>query len=172
MLAFIQLYALCARTVNEVRHLMLIRQHHLQGFVEEGYSHMILLEEDLVVAPDFLSLFTETAWLLHADHSLWCVSAWNDNGFKGVVSNENRLFRTDYFPGLGWMLRSQLWLEELQEKWPEAASTGWDHWMRVSSTHKYVTHGYEVCACTVVDGRPLRASLLGCVCRGVVLCWC
>ena len=39
-------------------------------------------------------------------------------------------FRTSYFPGLGWMMRRQLW-EELSPKWPHQA---WDHWMRLPST--------------------------------------
>lgn len=60
------------------------------------------------MSPDFLSLFQETAWLLEADPSLWCVSAWNDLGFQGVATNHKRLFRTDYFPGLGWMLRREV----------------------------------------------------------------
>ena len=42
-----------------------------------------------------------------------CVSSWNDNGFEKLVqpSDAARLFRTDFFPGLGWMLRRELWLE-------------------------------------------------------------
>ena len=116
---------------------MLVLTGWMQGFVERAYTHMILLEEDLVVSPDFLALFRETAWLLHVDHSLWCVSAWNDDGFRSLASNEARLFRTGYFPGLGWMLRRQLWVDELAAIWPEAASTGWDHWMRLSSVSKY-----------------------------------
>lgn len=39
-------------------------------------------------------------------------------------------FRTSYFPGLGWMLRRELWLE-LGPKFPKQA---WDHWMRLAST--------------------------------------
>lgn len=104
--------------------------------MKQGYSHMVLVEEDLELSPDFLAFFRETAWLLHVDHSLWCVSAWNDNGFKETARNENRLFRTGYFPGLGWMLRSNLWTDELASKWPLKASTGWDHWMRLTSVAK------------------------------------
>jgi alpha-1,3-mannosyl-glycoprotein beta-1,2-N-acetylglucosaminyltransferase len=45
------------------------------------------------------------------DPSLWCVSSWNDNGFVHLVEDSSRLFRTDYFPGLGWMLTRRLWDE-------------------------------------------------------------
>ena len=39
-------------------------------------------------------------------------------------------FRTSFFPGLGWMMRRELWLA-LGTQWPQLS---WDHWMRLSST--------------------------------------
>jgi len=107
-----------------------------QAFNVHHHSHLILLEDDLVPAPDFLNLFLSTAYLLDADPTLWCVSAWNDNGLKSVSREEDAFYRTDYFPGLGWMLKAELWLGELASKWPESPSTGWDHWMRLSDQHK------------------------------------
>jgi hypothetical protein len=105
-----------------------------KGFAN-GHTHIILLEDDLVVAPDFLTLFLETAHLLTTDPSLLCVSAWHDNGLRSLVKDEERLFRTDFFPGLGWMLTRALW-EELAPKWPTAATTGWDYWLRLSANSK------------------------------------
>lgn len=34
--------------------------------------------------------------------------------------------RSDFFPGLGWMMRRPLWLE-FKDKWPLGF---WDDWMR------------------------------------------
>lgn len=48
----------------------------------------------------------------------------NDNGVRALTSHPRRLFRTDVFPGLGWMLRAQFWQEELRHKWPTRATTG------------------------------------------------
>jgi alpha-1,3-mannosyl-glycoprotein beta-1,2-N-acetylglucosaminyltransferase len=42
--------------------------------------------------------------LLEQDPSTLLISAWNDNGFKGRVQDPFELRRTDYFPGLGWLL--------------------------------------------------------------------
>lgn len=77
--------------------------------------------DDLNVAPDFFEYFLATHELLKNDESLWCVSAWNDNG-KATVIDETRgdlLYRSDFFPGLGWMLTRKLWAE-LAPKWPKA----------------------------------------------------
>ncbi|KAJ8980158.1 hypothetical protein NQ317_014653 [Molorchus minor] len=60
--------------------------------------------------------------------SVIIVEAWNDNGKEGLVNADrpDLLYRTDFFPGLGWMLTKSLWLE-LYTKWPRAY---WDDWMR------------------------------------------
>jgi len=103
-----------------------------EAFDRRRFEYVVFLENDLVVAPDFLWLFRSTAWLLEEDPTLFCVSAWNDNGVAGQVSDERRLFRTDYFPGLGWMIRSETW-RQIRDAWPEFPSTGWDHWLRHGS---------------------------------------
>ncbi|XP_027488977.1 alpha-1,3-mannosyl-glycoprotein 2-beta-N-acetylglucosaminyltransferase isoform X2 [Corapipo altera] len=74
------------------------------------YRAAIVVEDDLEVA------------------TLWCVSAWNDNGREQMVdvSQAELLYRTDFFPGLGWLLLAELW-DELEPKWPRAF---WDDWMR------------------------------------------
>lgn len=102
---------------------------------QRGHSHAVMIEDDLLLSPDFLRLFWSTAWLLRADTSLWCVSAWNDQGYPHTARDSSRLHRTDYFPGLGWMISSETW-SELRAKWPDAPTTGWDHWMRLSSTSR------------------------------------
>lgn len=81
----------------------------------------LIVLDDLDVAPDFYEYFLGTYPLLQKDPSLWCISAWNDNGKVGLV-DENKpelLYRTDFFPGLGWMLTKTLWIE-LSSKWPKA----------------------------------------------------
>lgn len=99
-----------------------------QIFVTFNYPAVIIVEDDLDVSPDFFEYFSATYPLLKQDPELWCVSAWNDNGKKGMVSSEAELlYRTDFFPGLGWMIERKLYIEELQKKWPD---TFWDDWMR------------------------------------------
>lgn len=105
-----------------------------QVFIKLGYSTAIIVEDDLDIAPDFYEYFLGTYSLLVNDSSLWCVSAWNDNGKAGLV-DENApflLYRTDFFPGLGWMLTRDLWLE-LAPKWPKSY---WDDWIRQPEQRK------------------------------------
>jgi hypothetical protein len=46
-------------------------------FERSSFAHAILVEEDMVLSPDFLTLFEATAPLLDADPSLYCVSSWS-----------------------------------------------------------------------------------------------
>jgi len=94
----------------------------------QRYEGVIILEEDLEVASDFFDYFNATAPLLYTDETLLAVSAFNDNGQPRYASDPAALFRSDFFPGLGWLLSRRLWLE-LESKWPEERGF-WDDWMR------------------------------------------
>eukprot|EP00092_Neocalanus_flemingeri_P005361 GFUD01005776.1.p1 GENE.GFUD01005776.1~~GFUD01005776.1.p1 ORF type:complete len:520 (+),score=120.96 GFUD01005776.1:95-1654(+) len=99
-----------------------------QTFTEMGYDQVVIVEDDLEISPDFFEYFTATLPVLRADKSLWCVSAWNDNGKTGLIdeATPELLYRTDFFPGLGWMLTKDMW-KEIMVKWPRSY---WDDWMR------------------------------------------
>ncbi|XP_013136615.1 PREDICTED: alpha-1,3-mannosyl-glycoprotein 2-beta-N-acetylglucosaminyltransferase [Papilio polytes] len=93
-----------------------------------GHKAVIIVEDDLDISPDFFEYFLGTYPLLLKDPSIWCVSAWNDNGKREVIdmSRPELLHRTDFFPGLGWILRKDTWAN-LEPKWPEAF---FDDWLR------------------------------------------
>jgi len=97
-------------------------------------ENVIILEEDLIIAPDFYSYFAATSSLLSSDPSLLAVSAWNDNGQGHFVKDEKQLYRSDFFPGLGWMVNKRVW-EELSPIWPAAY---WDDWLRYIYDYVYM----------------------------------
>lgn len=94
---------------------------------------VIIVEDDLLFSPDFYDYMHSVAPVLEVDNSLFIISAWNDNGFKGKVNEPYGLMRTDYFPGLGWLLPKRLYKEELESRWPQEH---WDHWLRSKSVSK------------------------------------
>merc|ERR1719440_2551312 len=57
---------------------------------------------------------------------MFCVSAWNDNGDNTLVSDPRGVFRTEFFPGLGWMMDRRFW-DEVRDRWAVAY---WDEFMR------------------------------------------
>lgn len=94
---------------------------------------IIVVEDDLLFSPDFLNYFESVGQILDVDTSVFAVSAWNDNGFHGKVRHPLSLLRTDFFPGLGWLLSRRLFMEELFPIWPDQH---WDHWLRSAAINK------------------------------------
>lgn len=45
------------------------------------------ITEDIEIAPDFFEYFIHTSPLLDIDSSIYCISAWNDNGKAGLVND-------------------------------------------------------------------------------------
>lgn len=92
-----------------------------------GYEKVIVVEDDMYVSPDFYDYFNTMDIVLDSDPSVMCISAWNDNGQQQFVASHTQTYRSDVFPGLGWMLRRSLWQDELRDKWPLSF---WDDWLR------------------------------------------
>ncbi|KAB2050817.1 hypothetical protein ES319_A12G013100v1 [Gossypium barbadense] len=100
-------------------------------FYKHNFDRVIILEDDMEIAPDFFDYFEAAAALLDKDKSIMAVSSWNDNGQKQFVYDPYALYRSDFFPGLGWMLTRSVW-NELSPKWPKAY---WDDWLRLKDNH-------------------------------------
>jgi len=75
--------------------------------------------DDLDIAPDFFEYFLGLHPILKQDPSLFCVSAWNDYSKSSLIDTgaASLVYRTDFFPGLGWILLKTHWMEHAP-KWP------------------------------------------------------
>ena len=95
-------------------------------------KYLIIIEEDLDVSLDFFSYFSQTRRLLEEDESVYCVSAWNDQGYDHSCKDPSLLYRVETMPGLGWMLKRRMYEDELEPKWPTPDKLwDWDMWMRL-----------------------------------------
>uniref|UniRef100_A0A1B6FTU3 Protein O-linked-mannose beta-1,2-N-acetylglucosaminyltransferase n=1 Tax=Cuerna arida TaxID=1464854 RepID=A0A1B6FTU3_9HEMI len=100
-------------------------------------QYAIVLEEDLDVSEDFFSFFSQTVELLEKDPTLYCISAWNDQGYEHSSSNLSMLYRVETMPGLGWLLKRSLYKGELEPNWPSPEKMwDWDMWMRMAEVRK------------------------------------
>lgn len=104
--------------------------HHAFEVEFPSAPAIIVLEDDLKVSPDFMDWFVQASQVIASDPSLWCASAWNDNGFAANTHPELDLYtvkRTSLFPGLGWLLFRTEYEATLRPKWPEDQ---WDWFVR------------------------------------------
>lgn len=107
-----------------------------RSFMDLKYENVIVLESDLIVSGDFVEYFLALRHLLvdpkkssPKDNSLWCISAWNDNGMNYFSLDQNKVMRTDFFPGLGWMIHRSTWTDILQPVWRDKTGN-YDWWLR------------------------------------------
>eukprot|EP00592_Proboscia_alata_P008860 CAMPEP_0194361466 /NCGR_PEP_ID=MMETSP0174-20130528/9051_1 /TAXON_ID=216777 /ORGANISM="Proboscia alata, Strain PI-D3" /LENGTH=1292 /DNA_ID=CAMNT_0039133693 /DNA_START=376 /DNA_END=4254 /DNA_ORIENTATION=- len=98
--------------------------------VFQDYGFAIICEDDLEYSSDFLPYMLEVGYAMKSDPSIFCVSAWNDNGKSLFATDPSRLYRTDVFPGLGWGTSKTVW-ESIQDDFPH---DHWDWWMRLDTT--------------------------------------
>ncbi|KAL5189264.1 Alpha-1,3-mannosyl-glycoprotein 2-beta-N-acetylglucosaminyltransferase [Glycine soja] len=64
-----------------------------QLFYKHNFSRVIILEDDMEIAPDFFDYFEAAASLLEKDKSIMAVSSWNDNGQKQFGSSLGQFFK-------------------------------------------------------------------------------
>lgn len=96
----------------------------------------LILEEDLLVAQDFFSYFSQTIHLLK-EEDIYCISAWNDQAYEHSCQDPSLLYRVETMPGLGWLLSRDLYKQELEPNWPSAEQKwDWDMWMRTERMRK------------------------------------
>eukprot|EP00817_Percolomonadidae_sp_ATCC50343_P001412 CAMPEP_0117424126 /NCGR_PEP_ID=MMETSP0758-20121206/4604_1 /TAXON_ID=63605 /ORGANISM="Percolomonas cosmopolitus, Strain AE-1 (ATCC 50343)" /LENGTH=491 /DNA_ID=CAMNT_0005207711 /DNA_START=508 /DNA_END=1983 /DNA_ORIENTATION=- len=111
----------------------MIAQHYkyaLKRMINEelvdDLEYVIILEDDLVVSKDLLQYFDEMAPLLtKPEEKVGCISAFNDFGHSFFHLDATKSFRTQHFPGLGWMVHRSF-LEYLVHPFPNWM---WDWWM-------------------------------------------
>ena len=84
-------------------------------------------EHSPFLVSDFFSYFSQTLRLLEEDTSLYCISAWNDQGYEHTSSDPSKLYRVETMPGLGWILKRSLYKEELEPKWPTPERVSFIH---------------------------------------------
>ncbi|XP_023714659.1 protein O-linked-mannose beta-1,2-N-acetylglucosaminyltransferase 1-like [Cryptotermes secundus] len=81
--------------------------------------------------------FSQTKRLLEEDETLYCISAWNDQGYEHTCSDPSLLFRVETMPGFRWILKRALYKDELESKWPTPEKMwDWDMWMRLPEVQK------------------------------------
>ncbi|XP_066918006.1 protein O-linked-mannose beta-1,2-N-acetylglucosaminyltransferase 1-like [Clytia hemisphaerica] len=125
---------ICSKNCRISQHYKRLLRETFDKYTKSNY--MIILEEDLDVAVDIMDYFSQMLPVLEKDQSLYCVSAWNDQGYEHSSKDPSLLYRMETMPGLGWVLKRKIF-EELEPKWPGTNTYwDWDMWMRMNVNRK------------------------------------
>lgn len=66
---------------------------------------IIVVEEELIVSPDFLYFLMQLYDIYMVDESLATISTWNPNSYLELNGNANKAYRTQEAPGYGFLLK-------------------------------------------------------------------
>ena len=65
------------------------------------------------------------------------IALYYTQGYKHTIGDSSLLYRVETMPGLGWMLSKELYLTELERRWPKPTDFwDWDMWMRAGDQRK------------------------------------
>ncbi|KAG7178116.1 O-linked-mannose beta-1-2-N-acetylglucosaminyltransferase 1-like 11, partial [Homarus americanus] len=101
----------------------------------------IILEDDLSLAPDFISYFQQTSLLMSVDKTVLCVNAYSYSAFPHTASDPSRIYRVHSYPYYGWMTSRVHALTMLGNWAPLDINADWDLYVRhyhVDATHEVI----------------------------------
>ncbi|XP_066959367.1 protein O-linked-mannose beta-1,2-N-acetylglucosaminyltransferase 1-like [Macrobrachium rosenbergii] len=99
-------------------------------------NKIIILEDDLILSPDFLWYFQQTSSILDDDPTVLAVSAHHSQSFPGRGLDPTRVLRGRAPPQWGWMASRKI----LQKWMPSSWGGDWDYWLM----EKQKTDGMEI----------------------------
>ncbi|XP_064114336.1 protein O-linked-mannose beta-1,2-N-acetylglucosaminyltransferase 1-like isoform X2 [Macrobrachium nipponense] len=88
-------------------------------------NKIIILEDDLILSPDFLWYFQQTSSILDDDPTVMAVSAHHSQSFPGRSLDPTRVLRGRAPPQWGWMASRKI----LQKWMPSSWGGDWDYWL-------------------------------------------
>ncbi|WAR26796.1 PMGT1-like protein, partial [Mya arenaria] len=92
-------------------------------------KYLIVLEEELMLSPDFLYFLAQCTPALDQDDSLLGVSAFNYNGFENSGGNRSLLYRVEDFPGLGFMIKMDIVRNRMRSSLKDCCNVrSWNSW--------------------------------------------
>ncbi|OWF45264.1 Protein O-linked-mannose beta-1,2-N-acetylglucosaminyltransferase 1 [Mizuhopecten yessoensis] len=92
-------------------------------------KYLIVLEEEIVLAPDFLSFLGQSLVIVESDATLLGVSAWNYNGYDTTSGDRTMVYRVEEFPGLGFLLKRSVYDTYMKDHMSTCCSQRvWNSW--------------------------------------------
>lgn len=98
-------------------------------FAQTNSKYVIVIEEEIVLTPDFLHFLSQCLPALEADDSLFGVSAFNYNGFETTSGDKTRVNRMEDFPGLAFLLKRSVYKSQMKSNMEKCCQQrSWDSW--------------------------------------------
>ncbi|RNA19337.1 O-linked-mannose beta-1-2-N-acetylglucosaminyltransferase 1-like [Brachionus plicatilis] len=103
----------------------------------DSNENVIIIEEDLILSPDFLYFFTQLYDTFTKDPNIAAISTWNPNGFTQLDGSSSFVYRTNEFPGLAYMLKKSVYDVYIKDSFYDCCSNrAWYNWNLIDKKTK------------------------------------
>ncbi|CAF0885021.1 unnamed protein product, partial [Didymodactylos carnosus] len=100
---------------------------------------MIIIEEDLILSPDFLYTLALLSEPFRQDETIGGITMWNPNSYEDVDGSSSLIYRVDELYGLGYLLRRSFYDEHMKAFSECCSKRVWYRWKFVGSSHSFLT---------------------------------
>lgn len=96
--------------------------------VYSSAEHFIVIEEDLLLSPDFLPFMAVCIDTINLDSSLAGAFSWNVNGFEHLSGNSSLMYRVQEFPGMGFLIKTHVLQQLIDSLGNCCKNRAWGGW--------------------------------------------
>ncbi|ELU10776.1 hypothetical protein CAPTEDRAFT_200210 [Capitella teleta] len=121
---------LSTATVRRITQMYRLVLDHIH--ISMNKSWCVILEDDLVLAPDALMMLYHGRQLMEMDPSIFTVSLFNDNSFHFSATDQAAFRRVSHFAGLGFIMTQRWYIDLIRPNWPY--SKPWDAYFQSQLT--------------------------------------
>ncbi|CAF1035789.1 unnamed protein product [Rotaria sp. Silwood1] len=90
---------------------------------------VIVIEEDLILSPDFLYLLALLSETFRKDETIGAIQLWNPNSYDIVNGSIDLIYRVDNFYGLGYLLKHEFYNKNMKNSFKQCCGKRvWDKW--------------------------------------------
>ncbi|CAM4823109.1 unnamed protein product [Rotaria magnacalcarata] len=97
--------------------------------IHPNQDKMIVIEEDLILSPDFLYTLALLSETFRKDETIGAIEMWNPNSYDIINGSEELIYRVDQFYGLGYLLRRSFYEKNMRNSFDICCSKRvWEKW--------------------------------------------
>lgn len=98
--------------------------------MKKDAEYLMVFEEEVVARRHYLSFMAQSLDVIKKDESLIGVNSWNENGYTGTSSLPGVVYRTESFPGFGFLLKKSFYDQNMKDNMASCCSKrSWNGWL-------------------------------------------
>ncbi|CAF0787597.1 unnamed protein product [Adineta ricciae] len=122
---------------------------------------VIVIEEDLILSPDFLYTLALLSETFRKDESIGAIQMWNPNSYDIVNGSLELIYRVDNLYGLGYLLRRSFYEKNMKNSFKQCCSKRvWDKWTFADSSSSFLMPDISRVFRRPIDGNRVNTKYL------------